>query len=113
MLVQIQNPQNARVAAGSDRAEDFHLFETDFGHHLLLVNGSRVYNIPEDLAQALGAARLDAPDLLDSYGLSAPPYIDDRPVQNPELRAVSLAIAQVCNLGCTYCYAQQGSFGAE
>src|SRR5207302_1515205 len=26
-------------------------------------------------------------------------------------RALSLAVAQRCNLGCTYCYAQQGSFG--
>ena len=27
------------------------------------------------------------------------------------LKAVSLAVAQQCNLGCTYCYAQQGTFG--
>ncbi len=27
------------------------------------------------------------------------------------MRALSLAIAQKCNLGCTYCYAQQGEFG--
>ncbi|WP_295317579.1 radical SAM protein, partial [Roseobacter sp.] len=27
------------------------------------------------------------------------------------LQAISLAIAQKCNLGCTYCYAQQGEFG--
>ena len=27
------------------------------------------------------------------------------------MRAISLAIAQSCNLGCAYCYAQQGSFG--
>jgi uncharacterized protein len=27
------------------------------------------------------------------------------------VRALSLAVAQKCNLGCTYCYAQGGSFG--
>jgi uncharacterized protein len=29
----------------------------------------------------------------------------------PEMRSLSLAVAQSCNLGCGYCYAQQGSFG--
>ena len=27
------------------------------------------------------------------------------------VKAMSLAVAQKCNLGCTYCYAQQGTFG--
>ena len=30
---------------------------------------------------------------------------------SPPLHALSLAVAQKCNLGCTYCYASQGSFG--
>ena len=29
------------------------------------------------------------------------------------MRALSLAVAQQCNLGCTYCYAQEGTFGAK
>ena len=29
----------------------------------------------------------------------------------PRLLAISLAVAQKCNLGCTYCYARQGEFG--
>lgn len=28
-----------------------------------------------------------------------------------KIRTLSLAVAQQCNLGCTYCYAQQGGFG--
>src|SRR4029079_1921351 len=28
------------------------------------------------------------------------------------LRSISLAIAQKCNLGCSYCYAEGGTFGA-
>ena len=31
----------------------------------------------------------------------------------PPVHALSLAVAQKCNLGCTYCYAQQGAFGGE
>ena len=31
--------------------------------------------------------------------------IDDVPIVSPPLHALSLAIAQKCNLGCTYCYA--------
>ena len=27
--------------------------------------------------------------------------------------ALSLAVAERCNLGCTYCYAQQGDFGGS
>jgi len=29
------------------------------------------------------------------------------------VRSLSLAVAQKCNLACTYCYAQQGAFGEE
>ena len=36
---------------------------------------------------------------------------DDRPVKPFAMRAISLAVAQKCNLGCTYCYAQGGDFG--
>src|SRR5580765_7491098 len=37
--------------------------------------------------------------------------VDDIPVVSPPLTAISLAIAQKCNLGCSYCYAHQGDFG--
>lgn len=46
------------------------------------------------------------------YGLDLPrdPATVAPPV-DPPLRALSLAVAQKCNLGCTYCYAQGGAFG--
>ena len=50
-------------------------------------------------------------ELLRQAGLVGRPFIDDTPLSSPPLRALSLAIAQKCNLGCTYCYAQQGEFG--
>ena len=39
------------------------------------------------------------------------PMIDDTPLVSPPLHALSLAVAQKCNLGCSYCYASQGGFG--
>ncbi len=33
--------------------------------------------------------------------------------RDPPLRSLSLAVAQSCNLGCSYCYAQEGSFGGK
>jgi uncharacterized protein len=79
------------------------------------VNGSRVFDVDGDVIRQLEAAvRLgDAhvERLLDSLGLFLPPAIDDTPITSPPLHALSLAVAQKCNLGCTYCYADQGDFG--
>ncbi len=95
---------------------DLHLFETELGPHIFLVNGSQVYGCSRpDYARLLAACgqqgqeRLE--DLLRDFGLESPPLIDDLPVSGPPLRALSLAVAQKCNLGCSYCYAQQGDFG--
>jgi uncharacterized protein len=52
-------------------------------------------------------------ELLSSIGVGEPPLIDDAPLAPPPIHALSLAIAQKCNLGCTYCYAQQGAFGGQ
>jgi len=112
---QIQNASATRTYTPSDWDPDFRLFETEFGHHLFLVNGSRVYNVPEELIEELRTAQEQGTktEILQAYGLTAAPYIDDEALLDPPLRAISLAIAQSCNLGCVYCYAQQGSFGGE
>jgi uncharacterized protein len=113
VLVQIQNTEGARAEAPNNWEADFRLFDTEFGHHLFMVNGSRVYSVPEELIGALSTTQGAREEVLKSYGLAAAPYIDDEPLRDPPVRAISLAIAQSCNLGCTYCYAQQGSFGGE
>lgn len=46
MLVQIENAASARAQTPSDWNPDFRLFDTEFGHHLLMVNGSRVIRDP-------------------------------------------------------------------
>ncbi|HWX02762.1 radical SAM/SPASM domain-containing protein [Collimonas sp.] len=109
----------ARIAAASrPRQRDAHLVEDAQGAQLLVVNGSRLFHLPPALAAEFRAA-LDGMDdsvvqgLIASSGLQSAPLIDDTPLAAPPVHALSLAIAQKCNLGCTYCYAQQGEFGGK
>ena len=101
----------------SPRTPQLHLLESSLGGHLFVPDGSRLFDADADLFAAYGAAMdqggTEAIDeLLRQAGLVSRPFIDDTPLSAPPLRALSLAIAQKCNLGCTYCYAQQGEFGA-
>jgi uncharacterized protein len=93
-----------------------HLVDSGDRLHLLVPNGNRLYDVQADVFERLDRARRsDDPreldDLLRALGVDAPPYVDDDPPQRPPVRALSLAVAQKCNLGCTYCYAEGGSFG--
>jgi len=111
-----QNAVDVRQKRSTPRLTDGIVFETDLGPHLYLANGSRVFAVSSEFAQifdgslaADDAAGLD--DLLSRYGLDAPPFVEDYPPPKFAPRSLSLAIAQKCNLGCAYCYAQQGDFG--
>ncbi len=93
-----------------------HLVETALGRHLFVADGSRLFDVEADLFGELEAAMTSGtPDkvggLLHRMGLAGRPLIDDHPLPPPNTHALSLAVAQKCNLGCTYCYAQQGEFG--
>lgn len=97
------------------RVRGYHLFDGGTGPHVLVSAGSLVYAIPpevrelfEDAAVARDEAAASA--LLGRFGLDVPVALDEAPGKVP-LRSISLAIAQTCNLGCTYCYAEQGDFG--
>lgn len=92
-------------------------FRTEGGHHALVVDGSRVYDVDAGFAAALAEAarRGGAPAeraLLAARGLLGPPAIGPE-LTPPPVSALSLAIAQRCNLACGYCYADGGSFGGE
>ena len=99
--------RSAPVSAGA------HLVPLEDRALLLVPDGSRVYDIDAETAQAIDVARRDGTleALLAELGVGAPVYVDDAPLVDPPVRALSLAVAQKCNLGCTYCYAQQGDFG--
>lgn len=102
---------NARelFTASAPRSPDVHLFG---GTHALLPNGNRIYALSGDAYRHLETIDADAlGDALAELDLAAPPYVDDQGLVGPPLRAISLAVAQKCNLACTYCYAQQGEFG--
>ncbi|NVZ22731.1 SPASM domain-containing protein [Pseudomonas costantinii] len=108
-----------RVAEGArPRHHAAHLVEDAHGAQLLMVNGSRLYRLPPELTQDFRAALNDFDAdalsmLIAHYGLQIDALIDDTPLAEPPMHALSLAIAQKCNLGCTYCYAQQGEFGGK
>jgi uncharacterized protein len=81
---------------------------------LFVADGSRLYDAGLELFEAFesvadGQGATD--EFLRRVGIVGQPYIDDEPVLEPPIRALSLAIAQKCNLGCAYCYASQGDFG--
>jgi uncharacterized protein len=105
------------MSASAPRTPQAHLIESALGLHLFIADGSRLFDAEPDLFRRYGAAmaRGDSDEvegLLQQAGLGGSPLIDDAPLEPPPVRALSLAIAQKCNLGCTYCYAQQGEFGA-
>jgi len=104
------------MKASAPRLPQVHLIDTPRGGNLFVADGSRLFAAGSSLyarfrsvVEAGDSGQLSA--LLDKLGLGGDPPINDEPLSNPRLHALSLAIAQKCNLGCTYCYAQQGEFG--
>jgi uncharacterized protein len=104
------------MSASAPRVPQAHLIETALGKHLFVADGSRLFDSDASLFAGFKSAMSDGraeeiDELLKQVGLSGPPLIDDIPLAPPPIHALSLAVAQKCNLGCTYCYAQQGEFG--
>jgi uncharacterized protein len=94
---------------------DFYLFGTDECAHVLLVDGSQIFKVSDELAGQLAAAAAEGAGTvratLTENGLGLRRFVGDTRLNDPPLRALSLAVAERCNLGCTYCYAEGGSFG--
>ncbi|MFN4142404.1 radical SAM protein [Aestuariivirga sp.] len=106
------------MTAAAPRTPELHLIAADGARHVFVANGSRLFEIDEDLFAGLdqaiaGEGRVVLPELLSKAGLAGPAAIDDTPLSSPTVHALSLAVAQKCNLGCSYCYAQQGEFGGR
>ncbi|HSK41366.1 MAG TPA: radical SAM protein [Arenibaculum sp.] len=91
---------------------DILAFESAVGWHALAVDGSRIYDIDRDTFETLlgGEIPSDMAGLVDG---TRGRYVDDRPLSPPAIRALSLNVAQGCNLACTYCYADEGRFGGR
>lgn len=90
-------------------AAELHVIESALGRHLFVVDGSRLYDVED-------GASLDGDTLAEILATIAPEArrrIDATPLAPPPLQTLSLNVAQACNMGCTYCYAGQGTFGGN
>lgn len=107
----------AHVAEHSRPGSSYaHLIPGPHKTQLFLPNGSKLYQIDQKTESYLNQLIALQDDQaiqheLIALGLDAPALIDDLPLKDPPLHAISLAIAQKCNMGCSYCYADQGDFG--
>jgi uncharacterized protein len=101
------------IAASRPRSPQAHVLRGENGSHLFLPNGSRLFDVADDLVDEVEAAIESGTvaALLDRLRLAETHYVDDTPIEPPAVHALSLAVAQACNLACSYCYAEQGTFG--
>ena len=93
-----------------------HPFRSAVGHHVLVPDGSRIYDIDAalyDEFQSIIDADGDLMPRLRELGLQSNNAIVGGAGPSPPVRYLSLAVAQRCNLGCSYCYADGGDFGGE
>ena len=98
------------------RSAGFHLFDSAAGHFALDVESGKIHQLPAEHASTVdtilrlgdvGRAEMAAL----AFGIVTPSARQVEAPKSVPVKAISLAIAQKCNLGCTYCYAQQGTFG--
>src|SRR5262245_37468408 len=79
---------------------------------VLLVEGSQIFAVEREFANALQSENPGAESALQT--LRQPrPVAKTGPAFPAAPTAVSLNLAQVCNLSCSYCYADEGLFGGR
>src|ERR1700682_2762387 len=85
------------------RHRDLHCLDSEAGAFFLLVNGSKIFRAHPELRARLADADDETVRAeLERLHLDATPEIDDAAPSAPRMHALSLAVAQKCNLGCTY-----------
>lgn len=92
---------------------NYYLFDSGGADFVYVPNGSRVFRLDKGSAEVLREVRGNDDEekrRLAELELLFAPEIGDSPPE-VSLHALSLAIAQKCNLGCSYCYAEGGEFG--
>ncbi|MBX9829064.1 MAG: radical SAM protein [Xanthobacteraceae bacterium] len=108
----------AGTAPSAPRCPEAHLFDDGAGPALLNVDSGRIYPLQPHVAGALEQC-LSTRDserlrlMMTGLGFGGTARAAEPPPETVAVRTFSLAIAQKCNLGCTYCYAEQGSFGGD
>lgn len=112
------NPSPTSEAQHNAGTPHLHLFRARESHYLLQVETGKIYPVQDNIAQNIRLASEFGDDyranlMARMAGVQSAVLPDlDIPTTVP-VRSFSLALAQKCNLGCTYCYAEQGTFGGE
>jgi len=109
-----RTPQTGPVALtlappAPSRAPWYHVVGGGARPQALLVESSALFEISPPLASALTAGDPQAQALLADYRPDS--GARDLPADLPTPAAISLNVAQSCNLTCSYCYADEGRFG--
>lgn len=87
------------------------------GALFFLTDGSRLFDIDDELAQELevsvaaGVLPFGVRELIGNSDERR--YVSETPISPPPLRSISLNVAQACNMSCGYCYADRGHFGGK
>jgi uncharacterized protein len=97
---------------GSDSATApwMHLLHSSVAPLVFLVEGSRLFATTSSFHTAL--ANGDEGAIARLRAIAAAPQPRAAAVRPRRPTALSLNLAQICNLACVYCYADQGRFGA-
>jgi len=83
------------------------VLDSAVGKQLFVADGSRLYGLPQ-------AVDLDKKQIERIVrDLTGVPFIDSSPLEPPGLQTLSLNVAQACNMGCRYCYADEGAFNGR
>ncbi len=104
------------ATAAQPKTPQIHLIEGAKGQQLFVPNGSQLIDVDFSTAERLKKMMQLQDQQAIQYellalGVDMRTKINDTALKEPPLRALSLAMAQKCNLGCSYCYADQGDFG--
>lgn len=96
------------------------VFQSAAGRHLFVADRSRLYDLPHEVAPGVEHLLMDVSEpsavsalIADLTGVAHTRDMGAQQVSVPPLRALSLNLAQSCNMACGYCYADEGRFGGK
>jgi len=97
----------------ADRSKNWKVFDFETGIYALYVPSSHFVEITEDIKNHLKGTNLhpDIEEHLNNLELKFVPKLV--PEIKTDIGAVSLNMAQGCNLRCTYCFAGEGDYGKK
>ena len=95
------------------KAPIWRAFSFETGHFLLHVPSSHVIEVPEAMVRHVRGAQVNEDMSAELAALARDLPVPPPRVVTPDIQAVSLNMAQGCNLRCTYCFAGEGDYGVK